>query len=489
MAIRDLTYLILLGLLWGMSFLFVRVAAPEFGAVALIEMRVVIAAMVLTPFIIFRRQLPDIKRHWRPIFIMGVLHYALPFTLFAYSMLTLTGGYSAIINASSPLFATIVAWVWLGQRPEAGRVLGLLVGLLGVLLLVSEKLVSDGSTATAVAAAVVASFCYGAAAIFAKKQLAGVSPMAISAGSMIASSIVLLPLTYWFWPTVAPSSSAWSTVLVLGVVCTAIAFVLYFRLIANVGPTRAISVTFLIPLFAVAFGALFIDEAVSATMVGGGIIVLLGTAMAVGILDIKALYHRHRAAAVRIGACMLVVVGLNDTPPDVHAAEVGEWEADVPVYVSANSFYLESDNKSVTFSTLAASVGVEITSSTLPWSVTLFAEGHISRDARVDGTVIVGGQFSRTYQRWDMSTYLFASRYPRLSIEPAYAARLRRTIVNGHKVGIEFVDYFEQSDGAEMRLGYYGSFFDSLTVKLTAGSKLGSDWEPTATVSLSWQLR
>lgn len=489
MAIRDLTYLILLGLLWGMSFLFVRIAAPEFGAIALIEIRVVIATLVLTPFIIFRRQLPEVKRHWRPIFVMGILHYALPFTLLAYSMLTLTAGYAAIINASSPLFATAVAWVWLGQRPEAGRVLGLVVGMLGVILLVSEKLVSDGSTAAAIAAAVLASSCYGAAAVMAKKQLAGVSPMAVTAGSMIASSIVLLPLTIWFWPAVTPSSSAWSTVFFLGVVCTAIAFVFYYRLIANVGPTRAISVTLLIPLFAVVLGALFINEAVSATMVGGGIIVLLGTAMAVGIVDVKALYYRHRVAAARIGACMLVVAGLNNTPMDVHAAEVGEWEASVPMYVSANSFYLKSDNKSVSFSTLAATVELAITSDTRPWSVNFFANGHISRDDAVDGTVIVGSQYTRAYERWDMSAYLFAARYPRSSIEPAYAGRLRRTMMNGHKIGVEFINYFEHSDGAEMTLGYYGSLFESLTVKLTAGSKLGGNWDPIATVSLSWQLK
>lgn len=282
MKIRDLLDLMLLGVLWGMSFLFVRVAAPEFGAVALIEVRVVMAALMLLPLLVAGRGVSEVRRHWRGVALMGILHYALPFCLFAYSMLTLTGGYSAIINASSPLFAAAVAWVWLGERLPPPRMLGLMVGLAGVVILVWHRLeMNYGSVALvlAVGASVLASFCYGLAAVMARKRLTGISPLALSGGSMLVAAVALLPFAWWFWPEVAPSPRAWAMALALGGACTALAFVVYFRLIASVGPTRAITVTFLIPVFAVLFGALFIGETLTPPMVVGGVVILLGTAM------------------------------------------------------------------------------------------------------------------------------------------------------------------------------------------------------------------
>lgn len=285
MSPRDLTMLISLGVLWGASFLFIRVAAPEFGAIALMAVRVVTATLVLLPLLVMRGNTAEIARHWRPILLVGVVHYALPFCLFAYAMLTLTGSYAAIINASSPLFAGAVAWTWLGERLPAVRIAGLVVGFAGVMILVRDGTTLDiGSAGLAVGAATLASFCYGLAAVLAKKQLAGVSPLAVSAGSMLAASIVLLPLATWHWPAVMPSTTAWLMAVLLGIACTAIAFVLYFRLIVNVGPTKAITVTFLIPVFAVLFGVVFLDEMLSVSMVAGGAVILFGIAMSTGLL-------------------------------------------------------------------------------------------------------------------------------------------------------------------------------------------------------------
>jgi drug/metabolite transporter (DMT)-like permease len=282
---RDLIILVTLGVLWGVSFLFIRVAAPEFGAVALMAVRVVMATLVLLPLLVTRGDVNEVVRHWRPILLIGVLHYALPFCLFAYAMLTLTSGFAAIINASSPLFAGAVACVWLSERLTAVRIAGLLVGFAGVVILVWDKAeLNSGPAALAIGAAVLAAACYGLAAVLAKRQLAGVSPVAISAGSMLAASFVLVPLATWHWPATMPSTRAWVMAALLGFACTAIAFLLYFRLIANVGPTRAITVTFLIPVFAILFGAVFLDEPLSASMIVGGAVILLGTAMSTGLL-------------------------------------------------------------------------------------------------------------------------------------------------------------------------------------------------------------
>lgn len=287
MKLADILNVFVLGLVWGLSFLLVRVAAPEFGAVALIEVRVVLAALLLLPVLILCRGLPDLRRHWRAILAMGVLHYAVPFCLFAWAMLTLTSGYAAIINASSPLFAGVIARFWLGERMRALRIVGLATGFAGVVLLVRQRLGANQMSldlVLAVGAALLASSCYAVGAVLARKHLSGVRPIAVAGGSMAAAAIVLAPVALWSWPEVPPSPGAWSMAVLLGAVCTALAFVLYFRLIANVGPTRAIVVTFLIPVFAVVAGAAVLGERLTAEMLAAGAVVFTGTALSTGLL-------------------------------------------------------------------------------------------------------------------------------------------------------------------------------------------------------------
>ena len=284
---NDLINLIALGAIWGVSFMFIRVAAPEFGPVALMAMRVLLASLVLVPLVLARKALPEVTHNWKPIATLGVLHYAIPFCLFGYSMLTITGGLSAIINASSPLFAGVIAWLLLGERLNLSQGGGLIIGFAGVVVLVWDKLVVSADMALAILASVLAAFFYGLAAVLARKQLAGVSPTAVSAGSMVTASAILLPVSFWLWPDVAPSAEGWSMAVLLGVLCTAVAFLLYFRLIGNIGPTRAITVTFLVPVFAVLFGAIFIGEELTRSMIVGGAIILAGTALSTGLVAFR----------------------------------------------------------------------------------------------------------------------------------------------------------------------------------------------------------
>jgi len=280
MKIKDFFDLIAVAALFGGAFLFMRVAAPEFGAIPLIEVRLVAATLILIPIVAVRGGMQEIARNWRPIVIMAVLHYALPFCLFAYALLTLTGGYTAIINASSPLFAGVIAWVWIGDRLHAVSIVGLLLGFAGVVVLVWDKVdMNLNAAGVSIVAAVSASFCYGLAAVLMKRNLTGVAPISVAAGSIATATIILLPLAIWFWPDTTPSLNAWVMTVALGIACTAVAFVLYFRLIASVGPTKAITVTFLVPVFAVVMGALMLGESITASMIVGGAIILLGTAM------------------------------------------------------------------------------------------------------------------------------------------------------------------------------------------------------------------
>ena len=262
-----------------------RIAVPELGPAALIEVRVACAAVCLIPILIARSGHTELKSRWRPIFVVGAFNSALPFCLLAYSTLYLTGGFTAIVNATSPLFGAVVAWMWLGDRLSAGRIVGLVVGFAGVVVLVWDEISFELEGAgLAIPAALLASLLYGVSANFAKKYLSGVDPLAIATGSQIGAALLLLPVAMWLWPEQPVSARAWVSVVVMGIACTAIAYILYFRLIAHVGPAKAISVTFLIPGFAVLWGALVIDEALTSNMIAGCLIILFGTALATGLL-------------------------------------------------------------------------------------------------------------------------------------------------------------------------------------------------------------
>ncbi len=285
MRARDIIDLVALGFLWGASFLFMRIAAPEFGAFALVEVRVAIAAVVLYVIAVVRGQHADIKPNWVPLGILGIHNTALPFLMFTWAMLHLTAGTGAILNATAPIFAAVVAWAWLGDKLNWSRALGLLVGMIGVWLLVRDKVgASLGDATLAVAAALGGSLLYGIAGNFTRRYASHIKPLAVATGSQISAALVLLPIAIITWPEGPISTTAWAAAIVMGVFSTALAYILYFRLIANTGPTNAITVTYLIPFFAMVLGAVVIDEPITMAMVIGCAVILLGTSLATGVL-------------------------------------------------------------------------------------------------------------------------------------------------------------------------------------------------------------
>lgn len=289
MTRRDLIELISLAALWGAAFLFMRIAAPDFGPIALTFLRVGGAALLLVPLLVQQGHASALRQHWRPILIVGLTNSALPFMLFSFAALAITAGLSAIFNATTPLWAALIAWLWLKDRLTALRWVGLALGFAGVVWLALDKAsVKAGehgvSPALAVLACVAAAIFYGFAANYTKRRLTGVPPMAIAAGSQLTAALVLLVPALWAWPAVAPPASSWWAAGVLSVACTALAYILYFRLIAHAGPANASAVTFLIPGFAVVWGALFLGESLSTTVIAGCAVILLGTALATGLL-------------------------------------------------------------------------------------------------------------------------------------------------------------------------------------------------------------
>ena len=286
---RDVADLTLLAALWGGSFLFMRVAVPEFGPVALSAMRVAGAALLLLPLLAARGQLGALRAHWQPIGIVGITNSALPFLGFAYAASSLEAGLSSIFNSTSPLFAAVIAWAWLGDRLTPARLLGLVIGFGGVVWIAWDRSgLKAGGSAWAVAACMVASLFYGWSSAFARKRLVGVPPLAVAAGSQLSATLALAVPAAFAWPAVAPSAFAWSMTAVLAVVCTGLAYILYFRLIANVGSLNAIAVTFLVPIFAVLWGGLFLHERLTLPLLAGCAVIFIGTALATGLLRLPA---------------------------------------------------------------------------------------------------------------------------------------------------------------------------------------------------------
>jgi drug/metabolite transporter (DMT)-like permease len=282
---RDVVELLLLAALWGGSFLFMRVAAPEFGPLALILLRVGVAALILVPVLALRGGLSSLRGRLWPVFVVGAINSAIPFCLFAYATLSLTAGLTSILNATSPLWGALVAHLWLKDRLDKGRVLGLMLGFAGVAFLFwGRASLKPGGSGLAALAALGATLSYGVAAGYAKRRLSGVNPLAVAAGSQAGAALLLLVPAALSWPTQAISLRAWGAVALLATACTAVAYILYFRLIAHVGPGRAIAVTFLIPPFAIVWGALFLDEPLTGRMLAGAAIILAGTALATGLL-------------------------------------------------------------------------------------------------------------------------------------------------------------------------------------------------------------
>ena len=210
--------------------------------------------------------------------LLGALNSAIPFTLFAYATLTMTAGDAAVLNATAPLFGGLIGYAWFRESLSLQKVIGLAIGFLGVVILVWGKL--SGITAVLpLSAGLFAAVLYGVAAHFSKRSLKNVPPLVVSTGSLIAASLMLLPLAALTWPDNSPTIKAWLCVVALGFGCTAIAYLLYFRLLKNVGPSNAMTVAYLIPVFGILWGYLLLNESVTISTWIGGLTVLVGTSL------------------------------------------------------------------------------------------------------------------------------------------------------------------------------------------------------------------
>ena len=271
--------------------MFMRMATVEFGAIPTAAVRVGIAALFLLPIVWLRGLLPVLGKRWKRIFFIGLLNSGIPFACFSFALLSITTGLSAILNATVPMFGALIAWAWLKDKPTPSRVLGLLIGFAGVALLAWDKATfkpdaSGVAPAWAILACLLACICYGISASYTKRYLSGLPPLVTAAGSQIGATLGLALPALWLWPARLPGTSAWLALLAVGVVCTGVAYILFFRLIENAGPPRALAVTFVVPVVAVLYGGLFLGESVTPWMLGCAAVIVCGTALATGLIKL-----------------------------------------------------------------------------------------------------------------------------------------------------------------------------------------------------------
>lgn len=280
---------VLLAALWGASFLFMRLGASEFGPLPTAGLRVALATVFLWPIMLRQGHLGAFRQHWRPIMLAGVINSAIPFALFAWAVMHIATGLTSILNATVPLFGALIAGVWLGDRITRLRWAGLAQGFAGVALLAWRAPAGTGfktdSAMWAIGACLLASCFYGLSASFTRRYLTGVPPLANAAGSQLGAALGLALPTVWLWPAQMPGLRAWAAIAAIAVLCTGIAYILYFRLIQHAGPSRALAVTFITPVFAVLYGVLFLGERVTLWMLGCAVVIVCGTLLSTGLIS------------------------------------------------------------------------------------------------------------------------------------------------------------------------------------------------------------
>lgn len=272
--------LISLSGLWGASFLFMRMTVPYFGPVPLSATRSVIAALTLMPLLILGGHLPELRKHWMHIMVIGLISTALPATGLAISTQYTSAGFASILNALTPIFSALIAWLWLKEYLSPAMVIGILLGFGGVMVMVFDReTISSSFLLLPVLAGLLATFLYGLTGNYSRRFTPQVPTLAIVAGCQLFSALFLVPIAAFLWPATAIPASSWFYAVVLGVFCTGVAFMLYFHLMATVGVARTVVATYLVPMFAMLWGKLFLDEAVTPKMLVGAVCIMAGIAL------------------------------------------------------------------------------------------------------------------------------------------------------------------------------------------------------------------
>ncbi|HSG77875.1 MAG TPA: DMT family transporter [Burkholderiales bacterium] len=280
MKAADYGRLVALAAIWGAAFIFMRVAAPVLGAIWTPELRVLLGGLALLAWLRATGVDPGLRAHWRSYLIIGGIGIAAPFALYSFAAIHAPASLLAIVNATSPIFGLAWGALFRDERVTARKAAGLALGIAGVVLIARPAGLAESPLfGWAVASALGACCLYGVVGVLVKRFSGGATPRGMAAGNQLAAAVVLIPLLPFVPPLAVPSVLVLANVLALALLASGVAFVLYFRLIADVGATRALTVTYLIPLFGILWGWLFLGEALPAAAFAGGALILSGTVL------------------------------------------------------------------------------------------------------------------------------------------------------------------------------------------------------------------
>ena len=281
MKTTDIIRLISLAAIWGASFLFMRMIVPVLGAIPTAFFRVMFGTAGLALILFIMRVRWDFKNKLVAAMALGVINSGIPFVMFSLAAKVLPAGYSAILNATTPLMGVVIGALFFSERPNTFKMMGVFIGIAGVAVLTSTGPVQfNAQLLLAAAECLLATTCYGLASCLTKKWISakgGLDSKLVAFGSQLGALVLLMPVFAYSSATQAPASwgnsSLWLTLAALGLVCTALAYILYFRLIADIGPVKSLTVTFLIPLFGVLWGSVFLNERITAAHLAGGALI------------------------------------------------------------------------------------------------------------------------------------------------------------------------------------------------------------------------
>ena len=274
MELKDWILLTALAAIWGSAFMFIKISAVDFGPILLVTLRLLIAGLVFMPFLLRKKKRSLFKAYLPAILIIAIVSNAIPFTMFAYASLGATSNMLGILNGTTAFLTTIIAYFWLKEAVTSKQIIGLFLGFIGVLILVNP---SNGST-TLIASlcAMIGSLCYAFNATYLQKYHSNSDKIVLIGWSMLFGGLFMIPLASFNLPNAMPDTNSILALFWLAVISTGVGYLAYVRLIDRIGAVKTATLTYLLPVFSIIWGAIFLQEKITIFILGGFIFVMMG---------------------------------------------------------------------------------------------------------------------------------------------------------------------------------------------------------------------
>ena len=274
MELKNWILLILLGAVWGSAFMFIKISADDFGPILLVNLRLLLAGALFLPFLLQKKYLAYFKSHFSGILILGIFSNAFPFTMFSYASLGATSNMLGILNGTTAFMTMVVAYFWLKESITPKQIFGIILGFLGILVLVNPA--NGSATLGASGFALVGALSYSFSGVYIQKYQLNANKFVLIGWAMLFGGLLLTPLSFFNLPAQIPDNNAIAALMWLGIVSTGIAYLGYIRLIEQIGAVRTSTVTYLLPVFSIIWGSIFLQEKITWIIFGGFIFVMIG---------------------------------------------------------------------------------------------------------------------------------------------------------------------------------------------------------------------